>query len=399
MAMDLRPTGSMLITNYLITLGILGAIIYLSIGQPKTYYYATPYNDHDGHGGSYESAMTCQSCHSEPFLPVVNLDCANTGCHSTYMHEYELAFAPPVYDVGWVALREKEPWELAGRRTVQASLVYHKLPDVQSLSCTGCHVTHQPPPAGVPKIFPHSDADLLPEGVTSTDCAACHNLNQAPPIRAHAELLASGIAKCWDCHHSSNSWSEEVVWVGKPAGVSAGEANSPIDGDVQGFASLPVPTPTAAPAPEAFNPFADAPAIVPDGAPAPEPSPTPAPRTAVELDWLTLWTDYEPGMSFSATGRPVLLLFSHSESLASNRFEIYFDRAREAVAYAAGNMTLVRVDAAKYPEVSLQYRLPGAPGLVRLDAQGRFHSRLFDDEGRVPEAKILQFLKNEAPQR
>ncbi|MCB2154115.1 hypothetical protein KQI84_04465 [bacterium] len=392
MARDLHPSSGMLIANYLVTLGILGAIIYLSIGKPKEYYYATPYNDHEGSSVGYAS-VACVKCHGEPFTPVVNTGCATTECHSNYMEAYQADFAPPIYEPGWMQLKIDNPRELAKKRAHVASLEYHKLPQVAEMNCADCHVTHLPPPAGVPKVFPHSDPNVLPEGVSITNCAACHGLKQAPPIGAHHAMIQSGIAECWNCHHSTQSWAEDVT---TPEGLTERQAADPYDGEPSAYESLPTPVPTPEPTPLptgfALNPFADAPPVEPENT-LPPPTPTPAPVADVDLNWLTLWYDYKPGLDLAAPEKPVLLMFTNKQLLDSNRFEIYFERAREALRYAAGNMVLVRVDTAEFPDMPLQYRLPGAPGLVRLDGNGQFHSRFFAGDGRVPEERLLEFLK------
>lgn len=391
MAADLRPTGGLLIVNYLVTLGILGAIVFLSVGQPTTYYYATPYNDHEGLGGDYGEAMSCQSCHGKPFTPVVNSGCATTECHSAYLAEFRVDFTPPIYEPGWLKLKQENPQALADRRAEQASLVYHKLPGVMEMQCVDCHVTHRPPPAGVPRRFPHDNPEVLPAGVLVSDCAACHDLKQAPPIGAHATMLQSGVAQCWSCHHSTSSWSENVT---RPEGLSVSQAVEPIDGERVVFVSVPEPSPTATPIPTMSpdNPFADAPAVEPDG---PPPTPTPVPLSEEELDWRKIWIEYDGTFDFAAADRPVLLLLTNKDLLSSNRFEVYFERAREAVRHAVQNMVLVRVNTAQFPGLAPQYRLPGPPGLVRLDETGAFHSRFFAGDGRVSEERILHFLTNE----
>lgn len=214
--MQARPTSRLLAINYVVTLGILGAIVYLSQGKPTVYYYSPVYNDHQGPG--YD-APDCRACHSAPFRRVENTDCTNSLCHQSYQPDYTGWDRRIVYDAEWVSLRNGEaaPQYTAARRQA-ASVAFHHLPAMRELSCTACHKTHTPPPDGRPLTFPHRPSPVVPEGVALNQCASCHGPNQAPPIHAHAELLAAGGGECFQCHLGAADWRDQVQWPGGPAG-------------------------------------------------------------------------------------------------------------------------------------------------------------------------------------
>ncbi len=418
MRLEIRPTTQNLVINYIVTLGILVVIVYLSLGNPGKYYYSPRYNDHMGY---YGGEMDCNRCHTSAFSPVPNEGCANSGCHAGYQPDIYQFRDVTLYDVDWVSVNAKNPEALLEKRQVNASLAYHHMTDMKEMACIECHKTHTPPPEGLPIAYDHAK-----DTMNAKNCFACHGYNQAPPILAHHEMLSTKSGKCYVCHLNGNSWNNDVEWVGKPADRPASDARlvadasgnwvpmeSIINGGTGSIPATPVSsiTPTPAPTPSDIEPTPTPDGDIevlptPDGdievlptpTPLPSPTPTPTPSPTPELDridWTTFWRDYEPGMDLTAHDeKPVLLMFTHTRMTESNKFEIYFERSQGALHYIKENMTPVRVDWSRYKQFAYDFGIPTAPALVRLDKNGMLIDRqLF--RGRVSERQLMSFLKAE----
>lgn len=245
MALDIKPTLQTLVVNYVVTLGVFGGILYASIGKPGEYYYQTPYNDHAPSGG-YE-ALSCAACHPKAFQEVTNADCTNSKCHQDYQPTATQWERREVYDKpDWVSVASTNPHILKKERAHLADVALHNMPWIKGMSCMECHKTHTKPP--VPVKFDHrADGVFFPESGDLTRCLQCHTYNQAPPIIAHVSVLREKTTDCFACHQSSNAWTEQVQWVGRPSGLSDEEGRRPISAGLSAATTVPAAGSSTAP--------------------------------------------------------------------------------------------------------------------------------------------------------
>lgn len=136
--MDFRPTRNTLIANYLVTFGILGVLVFLSLRNPTTYYYSPEYTTHTGYG--LDAAQSCRQCHIQAFASFEEKTCWTSGCHTNFEPDGKLATKQ-------MLSMTKSESSGETRENYGALLGFHKaLPT--AMACATCHPSHQLPQTG-----------------------------------------------------------------------------------------------------------------------------------------------------------------------------------------------------------------------------------------------------------
>ncbi len=135
--MDFRPNTNILVLNYLITFGVVGGLLYFSIGNPTRFYYSPKHNSHAG----YESdPQSCRQCHINPWEKFDERTCWTGGCHT----QFDPTAGPA--DDKILALREDE----SGMTKPHFGAVIAMHREIgPSVSCNSCHPSHQLPQTGL----------------------------------------------------------------------------------------------------------------------------------------------------------------------------------------------------------------------------------------------------------
>lgn len=157
--MDFRPNTHTLVFNYLLTFGVVGGLLYFSIGNPTRYFYSPAYNSHAG----YETgAQSCRQCHTQSWEKFDERTCWTGGCHSLF----DPTAGPPNDKI--LALKEDESGMT--KPHFGALIAMHRMIG-PLVSCGSCHPSHQLPQTGLfNKVTVHQEtAERLLKHPEATD--------------------------------------------------------------------------------------------------------------------------------------------------------------------------------------------------------------------------------------
>lgn len=288
--MDFRPDSKTLAINYVITLGVVAAIVIFSVGKTQKYYYSPEYTSHQ----AYDVPVSCNACHTTKFQAFDNKTCSTGDCHGTFGDRRPANFKA-------LAKNEKgEPEPNFG-----AMLAFHSQLG-SKFQCSECHPAHRKPQAGKfnattmhveleklqaaggaakPETRKVRHSEIFHENAKSFigNIMSCHSCHIAPADPVHS---VPDVESCSKCHNSVGQWTKAVAnaavapEMAASAVTTASATATPEAGDSDAEPPLSAADPAAIlPAPASVVPTASSALPTPAGSAIPTTSsavPTPA---------------------------------------------------------------------------------------------------------------------------